>query len=946
MITSLLLLLPSSIAASNAINVDQRMLNSSSMASESRRDLRKQNSKKTINSGTNTTSRNSGPDLQSCYYNLLSSSNYDGTLSQSDYLTFLSLQSDDLALRTPWNTTVSSFPQLSPTFVKVYNLYACGDALVGCPSIEGISIENVYDLEKGFLGRFCESVEGAVRDYAEEIGALTGGSGGGASDSSHADIDDKTGESKKPSSTENETNSNDLFTGLLPISFTYHIGNTFDLNANSILTGSNPFNKMKDDLMEGVEEVVKNVVEDLVDGNGTVVYVDGSIGIDSISDVECAIQTENRLVCQFVLSTIDLMIVNHSKTEIELSFVDSLTEALRDGNPIFPMESGLIIVDVGDTGFKPADVVKLATDNVSESNVGWKIPLLASASILAVIGSVLFALLRRNHGDDENKQLEKHSMTEGDVFIGELMENDSFALKLTNNRSARENSAIQDLERGTASTSSSAPSHTFSDLSNRSSVNSCTSSSSPGCSSSSSDVTFASMVQKINTNPFSLQSNASSSCGSSSPVDNLTPGKSPGLAFGQSPGGDTYNSNSNEQCEPRDTIDKYVKTRLSLDHYDHWLSTVAESEDEFSRSDVSSLSEAVHDVEKVITKVWNGKSENSHEAPLTFTNNSSDNSKTKAYAITSSTDNLEADPDSLKCADSPDSPESLGDNIAKAVTSVSATPSRKEFVCDSSVASSKMTDDDGVSSIEVSTITSEVTFLDGPRALLANIGVAFNTIKSNRNIKKPRPFFEFASPKEENPEGQCDISRHLDNDSLEEIKHDLTFAIQTGDWTAVSATALLLAKADPSSCDFDMESSVTSQRSMSTMTLTQQNRVSELSNLVEKGDWRGVLMAVSQYEGASDTESYASKISAWHEQPETTLSDEQLISPCAHANKLDIKAAVEELVLSVVPDEIDNVDEMLLQFSGREDELIESLKIMQRRSVTQHERDANQNTVD
>lgn len=91
---------------------------------------------------------------------------------------------------------------------------------------------------------------------------------------------------------------------------------------------------------------------------------------------------------------------------------------------------------------------------------------------------------------------------------------------------------------------------------------------------------------------------------------------------------------------------------------------------------------------------------------------------------------------------------------------------------------------------------------------------------------------------------------------------------------------------------------------MSTMTLTQQNRVSELSNLVEKGDWRGVLMAVSQYEGASDTESYASKISAWHEQPETTLSDEQLISPCAHANKLDIKAAVEELVLSVVPDEI------------------------------------------
>lgn len=42
---------------------------------------------------------------------------------------------------------------------------------------------------------------------------------------------------------------------------------------------------------------------------------------------------------------------------------------------------------------------------------------------------------------------------------------------------------------------------------------------------------------------------------------------------------------------------------------------------------------------------------------------------------------------------------------------------------------------------------------------------------------------------------------------------------------------------------------------------------------------------------------------------------------------------------------LDNVDEMLLQFSGREDELIESLRIMQRKSVTQHERDANQNTA-
>eukprot|EP00804_Cyclotella_cryptica_P000082 CCRYP_013719-RB/>CCRYP_013719-RB protein AED:0.11 eAED:0.11 QI:361/0.85/0.87/1/0.85/0.87/8/538/917 len=917
MIKSLLFLPAACVLARNVVNIDQRMTNPSMMTSESGRDLIKRNKKKISNGSTNSTNSNSGIDLRICYYNLLSSSNYDGTLSQTDYLTFLSLQSNDIALRTPWNTPVSSFQQLSPTFIKVYNLYACGDALVGCPSIEGISVEDVYDLEEGFLGRFCESVEGAVKDYAEEIGLLNGDISG-VNDSSDDDIDEKTGETKKPASSENETKSNNLFTGILPISFTYQIGNTFDLHANSILTGSNPFNKMKDDLIEGVEEVVRNVTENLFDGNRTVVYVEGSFAIDSMSDVECAVQTANHVVCQYVLSTLHLMLVNQSKTEIELSFLDGLTEALHEDKPFFRIESGLIFVNVGNAGFKPVDVEEVngyASGDVSQGNVQWKIPLLASASIMAVIGSILFAFLRRSHGKDENKQLEKQSMSEGDVFIGQLMENDSFTFKLTNSRSAGDNT-IQDLERGTASTSSSAPSNSFSDVSNTSSARSCASSSSPGYSSSSSDETFASMVKNTNTNPFSLHSNASSSCGSSSPVGNLTPGKSPGLAFGQSPGGDIYNIGSFDQCESQDTLDQYVKTRLSLDNYDDWLSTVAESEDEFSRSDVSSL-------------MWNDQSEKNYTVPLTAATNSSDNSKAKAST--------------LKCGNSHDSLESLGDNIPTALATVSASQSGMEFVGDSSVASSKMTDDDGVSSIEVSTINSENTFLDGPRALLANIGVAFNTMKSTRNISKPRPFFEFASPKEDDKEGQSDISRHLDSDSLEEIKSDLASAIQAGDWTAVSATALLLAKADPATGDLeDMQASVASQRSLSTMTMTQQSRASELNNLVEKGDWRGILVAVSQYEGASDTESYTSNISALHEQPGTYLARDQLTSTC-NSNIFNIKAEVEALVLSIVPDEIDNVDEMLLQFSGREDELIESLRIMQDRSIAQNERDANRN---
>lgn len=116
------------------------------------------------------TQQDEGAVLKTCYYNLLSSSNYDFILSQSDFLRFVDLQSDGIGVTTPWGTIVSSFNQLSNTFVGIYNQYACGDAYVGCPSIEGIEIESVYDLEDGFLGRFCGSIAEAVAEYRVELG--------------------------------------------------------------------------------------------------------------------------------------------------------------------------------------------------------------------------------------------------------------------------------------------------------------------------------------------------------------------------------------------------------------------------------------------------------------------------------------------------------------------------------------------------------------------------------------------------------------------------------------------------------------------------------------------------------------------------------------------------------------------------------------------------------
>ena len=59
----------------------------------------------------------------------------------------------------------------------------------------------------------------------------------------------------------------------------------------------------------------------------------------------------------------------------------------------------------------------------------------------------------------------------------------------------------------------------------------------------------------------------------------------------------------------------------------------------------------------------------------------------------------------------------------------------------------------------------------------------------------------------------------------------------------------------------------------------------------------------------------------------TTLSD----SRSEIAKRDEIREEVENLVRRVVPEEIDNVDEMMLQFKGREEELVETLRTMQQR---------------
>jgi hypothetical protein len=57
------------------------------------------------------------------------------------------------------------------------------------------------------------------------------------------------------------------------------------------------------------------------------------------------------------------------------------------------------------------------------------------------------------------------------------------------------------------------------------------------------------------------------------------------------------------------------------------------------------------------------------------------------------------------------------------------------------------------------------------------------------------------------------------------------------------------------------------------------------------------------------------------------------------------RVEVESLVRRVVPDEVDNIDDIMEQFRGREEELIETLRVMQEKSIAQRARAAVQRSA-
>jgi hypothetical protein len=105
-------------------------------------------------------------------------------------------------------------------------------------------------------------------------------------------------------------------------------------------------------------------------------------------------------------------------------------------------------------------------------------------------------------------------------------------------------------------------------------------------------------------------------------------------------------------------------------------------------------------------------------------------------------------------------------------------------------------------------------------------------------------------------------------------------------------------------------------------------------------------LAASKYEGDEGKDSIPSEsISGSESRSNTDTGGQTVDSSLASSKALkrqEYRAIVEDLVQRVVPEEIQNVDEMMMQFRGREDELIETLRTMQERAVAQKARHSSQ----
>lgn len=195
--------------------------------------------------------------------------------------------------------------------------------------------------------------------------------------------------------------------------------------------------------------------------------------------------------------------------------------------------------------------------------------------------------------------------------------------------------------------------------------------------------------------------------------------------------------------------------------------------------------------------------------------------------------------------------------------------------------------------------------------------------------------------------GDQSVSKRLD---------DLELALSNGDWSMVGASAALLAASQQDTTDDPPRSNATSLlRGNMEAPHMDEATAAELEEMIKIGDWEGVIQTAAKMEATkpqnvsmdsdeedaggssnSQTSSGASMQGYSEGGSEKSGGSDFYVGQAQISDKdpdEEIKKEVIDLVAKVVPEELDNIDEMIGQFKGREHELLETLRTMQERDI-------------
>ena len=187
---------------------------------------------------------------------------------------------------------------------------------------------------------------------------------------------------------------------------------------------------------------------------------------------------------------------------------------------------------------------------------------------------------------------------------------------------------------------------------------------------------------------------------------------------------------------------------------------------------------------------------------------------------------------------------------------------------------------------------------------------------------------------------------------------ELHAAISKCDWATVGAKAAVLA-----SINAVMQPSMPRHvngrySSLSVRSSDVLQKADELDRLIESGDWQAVVVTAAKYEA----EGLSCEGSAIEERSKTSTQDSDandsyvsimdhssegqsnsicrsVMTPVSQKERLqEIREWVTKMVQEVVPDEVQNIDEMMIQFKGREEDLLEALQTMKERNAVRKAR--------